>query len=401
MDGATLKSNLTIDDVYDFLVALGGDPEITRDRTTIISRTICHNPPHEGSRKLWYKDETKMFHCFTECSESFDIFSLVCKVKRLEGDLIPKKTKEGKTIYVPWKEPNCLPYAIKEVGNFFGIEISGKEEEKGFSCQNDLTDILKRYKDTEDRRLKKSYTFSDIGDPIKHYPFVRCLPWEREGISFDTLVFFGIKYDPVNHGMLIPHKDIENRTVGIRIRTLVKALEEFGKYRPAIIWGKEWSHPLSYNLFGIDKAWMNIKKYKKAVVFEGEKSPMLFVEYFGKENNISVACCGSSLKMAQFEILLSLGVEEIVLAFDRQYKIPPKDKKEREWWKTHTKEGKDFVKWMKNLKSMKEKFSFFVKITFILDKTGDYIGYKDAPIDNGKENYLELYKRREEEILWE
>ncbi|MGN1342929.1 MAG: hypothetical protein ACI4VL_07065 [Bacilli bacterium] len=38
---------------------------------------------------------------------------------------------------------------------------------------------------------------------------------------------------------------------------------------------------------------------KKAIVFEGEKSTLLYRSYFGIENDITVACCGSSLSSYQ------------------------------------------------------------------------------------------------------
>ena len=59
---------------------------------------------------------------------------------------------------------------------------------------------------------------------------------------------------------------------------------------------------------------------KKAIVTEGEKSCFLYASYFGEDNDISVACCGSSLINYQVDLLLSLGVSEIIVAFDRQFK---------------------------------------------------------------------------------
>ena len=47
---------------------------------------------------------------------------------------------------------------------------------------------------------------------------------------------------------------------------------------------------------------------------------MLYSSYFGTENDITVACCGSSLSMYQVQLLLDLGVKEIIIAFDKQFK---------------------------------------------------------------------------------
>ena len=50
-----------------------------------------------------------------------------------------------------------------------------------------------------------------------------------------------------------------------------------------------------------------------------EKSCLLYKTYFGLDNDISVACCGSSLSAYQIQLLIEAGAEEIIVAFDRQF----------------------------------------------------------------------------------
>ena len=57
----------------------------------------------------------------------------------------------------------------------------------------------------------------------------------------------------------------------------------------------------------------NIRKIKKAIVFESEKAVLQYDSYFGPESNISVACCGSNLITYQLELLLSLKVNRQTL----------------------------------------------------------------------------------------
>lgn len=52
----------------------------------------------------------------------------------------------------------------------------------------------------------------------------------------------------------------------------------------------------------------------------GEKSCLLYASYFGMENDISVAVCGSSLSNYQIQLLLDLGIQELIIAFDKQFK---------------------------------------------------------------------------------
>ena len=80
-----------------------------------------------------------------------------------------------------------------------------------------------------------------------------------------------------------------------------------------------YNHPLGFNLYNLNYSKDNIKLLQKAIVFEGEKSPLLYASYFGEENDISVACCGSSLISYQVHLLLSLGVKEIIVGMDKQF----------------------------------------------------------------------------------
>ena len=78
-----------------------------------------------------------------------------------------------------------------------------------------------------------------------------------------------------------------------------------------------YNHPLGMNLYNLNNSKDAIKIIKKAIVFEGEKSTLLYKSYFGLDNDISVACCGSSLSAYQIQLLVEHGAEEIIVAFDR------------------------------------------------------------------------------------
>ena len=61
-DKAKIKEELTEQNIFDLLDELGGNPEMTS--FGIVSATICHNPPNEGSRKLYYYQNSNLFHCY-------------------------------------------------------------------------------------------------------------------------------------------------------------------------------------------------------------------------------------------------------------------------------------------------------------------------------------------------
>ena len=80
-DKDEIKEQLTLEMVEDVVRDFGGDPQPTS--FGFIAGTICHNHPGEGSHKLYYYENTKLFRCYTGCDATFDIFELVCKCHKV------------------------------------------------------------------------------------------------------------------------------------------------------------------------------------------------------------------------------------------------------------------------------------------------------------------------------
>lgn len=109
-----------------------------------------------------------------------------------------------------------------------------------------------------------------------------------------------------------------------------------------------------------------------------EKSVLKYISLFGKDNNIAVACCGSNISSYQMQLLMDAGVEEVIIAFDRQFqKIG----------------DKEFFHLKDNLLKIRERYKNSTIISFIFDKKM-ITNYKSAPIDEGKEKFLQLFKER-------
>lgn len=387
-----LKEGMTIEDVFELLTFFGGEPVIRNGR--IFSHTICHHPPFCGKHKLVYDPNKKSFTCFTDCGETFDVYTLIMKVKTIKEEFIEGKTKEGQKYFREWN----LKDAINFLSTFLNITETSSEFDLFNTYLDESWEVVDRYKElnkiTREKKITNFLELEEKPNEIKYYPFAIFTNWEQEGITKETLKRFNIKYDPVGCNILIPHYDINNRLVGIRSRALVKETEEFfGKYVPAMISLTKFNHPLTFNLYGLNKTKENIKRFKKVIIFEGEKSVLMLDSFLGSDNNISVAVCGSQLKMYQVRLLLSLGVEEVIIGFDRQYQIP--DYKDYSKW-LKTEDGKEYLKWIKKLKKIKKEFGNLVRITFLLDKTGEYLQYKDSPTDKGEKIFREMYKRRSE-----
>lgn len=162
-----------------------------------------------------------------------------------------------------------------------------------------------------------------------------------------------IAFDPVQWGIVLPHYNIDGKLIGIRERTLIKEEENNGKYKPAILNYQMYNHPLGFNLYNLNNSKDNIRKIKKVIIFEGEKSCLKYASYFGIHNDISVAVCGSSLTNYQVQLLKSLDVDEIIIAFDKQFKEIGDN---------------EFKGWVKKLKDINKKYSLMVQVSFMFDK---------------------------------
>ena len=154
--------------------------------------------------------------------------------------------------------------------------------------------------------------------------------------------------------------------------------ERYGKYRPIYLNHILYNHPLGMNLYNLNNSKENIYGLEKAILFESEKSCLLYQSLFGFTSDISVACCGSSLSTAQIQMLKEVGAKEIIVAFDRQFQ----EKGDSEFKRLTTK-----------LINIDKKYGKEITISFIFDKNM-ITSYKASPIDEGKEKFLKLFKER-------
>ena len=356
-----IKEDLTIEQIESLLFDWDGEPE--NRNGVLVSKTICHCGQ---SHKLYYYPNTSLFKCYTDCSETFDIFELTRKVMSREQ---PKKREDPE-----WNLPEAVDYIARKFGYAANTVNSQTEKIEDF----ELFDKYDRIKDINIQTQQVELKEYD-GTFLKNLPHPIIQPWIDEGISKEVMDAAGICYDPKNQGIVIPHYDINNRLIGIRERTLIQEqAENYGKYMPARIGRKMYNHPLSFNLYNLNHSKENIFRIKKAFVFEGEKSCLLYRTYFGEENDISVAVCGSSFINYQAWLLIQQGVKEIIIALDKQFQELGDD---------------EFKKLIRNLKKIHQKYGQYITISYMFDKN-NLLGYKESPIDEGKEIFLELYKRR-------
>lgn len=355
-----IKNSLTTEQVMELVAELGGEPRIGANGEYFTSKTICHGG---DSHKLYYYSNSRLFHCYTRCMpETFDIFELVKKVNS-------RQNKE-------W----TLNHAVQYVASYFNIAAVDYDFR---NIPEKLQDwqILDKYnkinslENQQKQRVEMKFYSENI---LRYLPQPHIIPWEQEGISYEVIKSRGIRYDPSAQGIVIPHYDMDGNLIGIRERTLIKEEEQYGKYKPAILNGDMFNHPLGFALYNLNFSKENIKIIKKAIIFEAEKSTLKFASYFGLENDISVAVCGSNLITYQVNLLLSLGVQEIVVAFDKDFDTIGDD-----IWKRQT----------EKYYSIHDKYSKLCTISFMFDKY-NLLGKKCSPIDCGKDTFLKLFEER-------
>lgn len=360
-DKKAIREELSIDDYFQLVTEWGGNPEFTP--FGFISDTICHNPPGEGSRKLYFYENSDLFKCYTDCDCAFDIFELTIKVAQIQSN-----------------RKMDLNDAVRYLTAKFNIVIALDDTEDigladwqyliAYDKINDIPTVnqvpqLKEY----DKRI--------LG-PLAINPNY-LTPWINDHIKPQILAHAQIGYNFSTDQISIPHFDKDGRFIGLRGRTMVKEdAERFGKYRPMIINKQQYNHSLGLNLYNLNNSKDNIKRMGKAIVFESEKSTLQFQSYFGLENDISVACCGSSVSSYQIQLLIEDSVQEIIIAFDRQFQALGDN---------------EFNRLKAKLLGLHKKYKNEVLISFIFDKHL-ITSYKASPTDEGPEKFMQLFKER-------
>lgn len=360
LDKKAILDSLTKEDIKKIVMLLGSNEPKTDSSGNLIFQTICHNDIDvNNSYKLYYYHEPngehkgKIFHCYSGCNESFGIIELVIRAKRNQGSNFT------------WYK--SLRYIAQVTGKL--ITSSAEEIEEKQQCIDDFT-WINRIKNAK-KKQKAIPTLSEINENVLEiFDYRPHEAWLNENISREALSQFEIGYWGEHDAITIPHRDKEGRLIGLRLRYLDENdIKKIGKYVPAMIEGKFLSHQLGSNLYGISQCGDKIKKIKKCMLVEAEKSVLQAFSYYN-EDCFTVAACGSAITATQIKILLNdLGIEELIYAPDRDYH--ESDSFEAQVW------------WNKTIKKLAPLVPY-VKVTLLADRL-DRLEYKDSPTDKGIE----------------
>lgn len=229
----------------------------------------------------------------------------------------------------------------------------------------------------EASRIAKKYKVNERNTPVMTAKFLpenhmECYEfrkdklqlWVDEGISWDALKRFGVRYDALDDRIVYPIRDYDGRIFSVSGRTCDPDYKA-KKIRKYTYMG---SIGTLATIYGYAENRKEILERKEIIIFEGAKSVMAAWGW-GYENG--AALLTSHLSQNQFEALIKLssfhGVE-IVFALDSDIDITKDERIMR--LKQYAK-----VSWVKN--------------------RGKLLEDKMSPVDQGKEIWERLYVQRE------
>lgn len=343
MKASDIKEMLSIDDIVDLLYELDAAPIKKGDE--VHCRTICH----QGNKhKLIYREETRTFACFTDtCGKSMDIFVLIGRVFNVD-----------------------FPTAFRYICGKFNINYNSTE----FSLADQVdTSFIKKFEKKDTQHKQNEIPKKILNSYYKLYH----KSWLEDGISIETMKKFNILFSIKENKIIIPHFDKDNRLLGVRGRALNEdEIDDGKKYMP--VYHKKFGvlkHPTGGNIYGININKEKIKKTKSIILVESEKGVM----QLDTMNSIvpGGGISGSSITDEQVNLLVDLGVENVILGLDKEWE----DENEEIFYKEKIVSG--FINKL---------FPYF-KVSLLWDKD-NLLDLKDAPTDKGVDVFEKLMENR-------
>ena len=341
------------------LVSKFGIPEtsIRYYNNQLIMPTGCHNEIiGTAKHKLYYYEDSKKFHCYT-CCGSMNPFEFVVQAYRTRG----------------------IKYSLSNAAIIIERIIQERLKD-GFAIVTPPSNVKKEIEEDWHKSLTE-YNPSIMNCFSRNKKYLKV--WEKEGISFDAMDKFGIKLDMIRNRMVIPIYDDKGVFVGAKVRNFNQEdIENGRKYMPLIHNNEIYTYDKGKILYGLNFNKKNIKNAKRAIIFESEKSTILYESLYVGNKAVSIG--GSNISIYQTELLKQYKVETVVLALDNDYSLLPN-------------ENGEYDKYFGLYKMLKEANKLDAKgfnVEIVYDWEQSFLENKDAPIDKGREIWNKLYRNR-------
>lgn len=341
-----VKQQLSEDKIIELMQSLNADFNYVGPRS-IHFRSICHNS--DSYKLYWYEDGGNggRFYCHRD-NQSWDVFSLVQHIRHCNFT-------------------DAVDYICSTLG-ISATELNIRQDVDNW--QRDLRRWLPNADYDEPTELT-AY------DPAILSAFDHLYPteWLEYGITRDSMDKFGIGWYARQACISIPV--VQNgQLVGVRGRYTRRQDVDKGKYRPlSLLDGTVLKFPSSSCLYGLDQNKAVIEKCRQVLLFESEKS-VLKADSWHIHNALAVF--GSNISKRHIEMLLELGVNDVVICFDSDYRQVGDD---------------DFKFFAAKMKKLSSKLSPYFAVSICWNNQG-YDAYKCNLVDLPYDKAMKLYESR-------
>ena len=347
LDIQSIKSAITDDDIIALMDSMG-IPLVSANSQYQLYPSACHHSDWERHKnKLYYYEQSQRWHCYS-CSGDWDTIALIQHLRHCTFN-------------------QAVDYICSTLG-IAATEIVQDDMRDPWQCE--LCRWLPNAAQDEPAELT-AY------DPAILSAFDHLYPteWLKYGITRDSMDKFGIGWYARQACISIPV--VQNgQLVGVRGRYTRPQDIDKGKYRPlSLLDGTVLKFPSSGCLYGYDQNKAAIEKSRQVLLFESEKS-VLRADSWNIHNALAVF--GSNISKRHIEMLLELGVNDVVLCFDSDYRQVGDD---------------DFQFFVAKICKLVGKLRGYFNISIIYNNQG-YDGYKYSPVDFTYDQFMTLYERR-------
>ena len=347
LDIAAIKAQITDDDIIALMDSMG-IPLVSANSQYQLYPSACHHSDWEYHKnKLYYYVQSQRWHCYS-CSGDWDTIGLVQHLRKCTFN-------------------QAIDYICSTLG------ISATEVD------------IRQDVDNWQRDLRRWLPNADIDEPteltaydpaiLSAFDHLYPTEWLEYGITRDSMDKFGIGWYARQACISIPV--VQNgQLVGVRGRYTKRQDVDKGKYRPiAMLDGTVLKFSTNQCLYGLDQNKSDIEKCRQVLLFESEKS-ILKADSWHIHNALAVF--GSNISKRHIEMLLELGVNDVVLCMDSDYRQVGDD---------------DFQFFVSKMRKLAGKLRGYFNVSIIYNNQG-YDGYKYSPVDFDRWQFDKLYESR-------
>lgn len=296
---------------------------------------FCSCPKHSDSDpSLCISPDVNLFYCFS-CGRKGNLINWMMEFEGLTFNQAVQKVAE-------LTNSDINEYIESETMSFYKSLAKINKPKNELMVTRTILDIEKDY----------NQRFSD------EFP----QEWVDEGIPPDELKKYNIRIDTMSNRIVYPVFDNNDNLISIKGRTRFSSYKQLKimKYLNYTSLGGR----LDY-FQGMQQARESIKEKNEIIIFEGIKSVMK-ADSWGYHNCVSAET--SRLNDYQIELLISMQIRDVVIAFDKDVGL-------------------------KKIRENVELLKHFTNVWVIYDRWSK-LDEKDSPPDKGEETFRFLYENR-------